>query len=528
MIQHAAILKGRKAIKSSPKTVRVAVYCRKSNRHGLDDELTSLHVQRETCLDYISSRRSKGWTVIPEKYDDGGFSGASTDRPAFQQLLKDIEAGKIDVVTCYKHDRLSRSFLDFYRVLEFFQKHSVAFVSVTQDFDTSGPLGRLLQNILMSFAEFEREQIRERILDKKAASRRRGFWPGGRPPLGYNIKDKKLVVNRRESELVREIFRRYLEHGSLNVLVRYAMQQGWKTKKYRYASGKTEGGSAFSVNTLRKVLVNPVYAGKIRGKTGLHDGVHEGIIDLETWNQVQHMLKDNRAPWRPPQAHGALLTGIFKCGRCGSTMCHSVSRQGNKTYRYYRCKRLATQGTAACPGSRVAAKDIEGFIKDKIRHLGQDVGVIAQAMEVARAEFEDRKPALVSEIQRLGQLRQKLEAQQETLLECVGDGGERPKAVARKLDLLEEEIEGLTVEQERIRADMVALKGRALDEDDLRRALSDFDEVWAELFPAEQARIVHLLIEGVEYDATKQEVAITYRPGGIQVLAEERNGNADG
>jgi site-specific DNA recombinase len=517
-------------VETTPKTVRVAIYTRKSKQPGHDQALTSLHVQREIVLEYVKARRTRGWVALQESYDDGGRKGETTDRPAFQRLLTDIEAGKVDVVACYKHDRLSRSFLDFYRLLEFFEQHAVSFVSVTQDFDTSKPLGRLLQNILMSFAEFESEQIRERVRDKKLASRKRGLWPGGRPPLGYDLNGKGLTVNKREAEVVRGIYEAYLRLGSLPAVAQFCCRQDWKAKRHRYRSGRVHGGKDFTYSTLSPLLKNPVYMGKLRGEDGPYDGIHEAIVDEETWQRVQEMLKANSGEKRHPRRNNGVLLGggLLKCGVCGETMGHMTCRQGGRVYRYYRCATLARDGASACPGSRVTAADIEGFVLGKVQDLGKDADVIAQTMEAARTEFEARKPALVAELQRLGQLRQKLESQQETILDAVGDGEERPKVVVKRLQRLEEEIDGLAAEQERIRADLAAMKGQALDETQLREALADFDELWGELFPVEQARIVQLVIERVEYHAPKGGVGIDYRPGGLQALIEERQGDGDG
>jgi site-specific DNA recombinase len=530
MIQRARTRNGKTATKAAPKTMRVAIYCRKSNRQGLDLEVTSLDAQREAVLGFIANKRADGWAAIPTRYEDGGFTGANTDRPAFQRLLKDIEAGLVDAVAVYKIDRLSRSQLDFIRTMQFFEEHGVAFVSTTQSFDTSTSIGRLILSVLISFAQFEREQAVDRIRDKKAASRRRGLWPGGRAPLGFDLIDKRLVINKREAEVVRGIYEAYLRLGSLPAVAEYCRRQGWKAKRHRYGSGRVHGGTDFSHGALSRILKNPVYAGKLRGDDGLHEGVHEAIVGEEVWRYVQKMLKANHGERRRPrQSHNVLLGGgLLKCGVCGATMGHMTCRQGGRVYRYYRCRAAMQRGASACPGSRVAAADIEQFVLGKIRDIGKDADVIARAMEAARDEFEERKPALVAELQRLGQERQQLEGQQQALLDGLGDDAERPKVVVRKLQRLEEEIDGLASEQQRIRTDLAAMKGQALVESDLREALADFDQVWAELFEAEKARIAEIVVEHVEYHAQKGEVAITYRPGGLQALFDEREGDDNG
>ena len=270
-----------------------AIYTRKSTEEGLSQAFNSLEAQREAGEAYIASQREQGWVALPERYDDGGFTGANMERPALNRLLADIDAGRIHCVLVYKVDRLSRSLLDFARILGRFEQQGVSFVSVTQQFNTSLSLGRLTLNMLLSFAQFEREMIAERTRDKMAAARRKGKWVGGIPVLGYDIASQggKLVVNAAEAQQVRNIFELYLANGSVPEMLRRLDQHGWKTKQWTTRSGKLYGGHAFNKNTLKALLGNVIYTGRVRCDGQLYEGEHDAIVDRELWNAV-----NQRAP----------------------------------------------------------------------------------------------------------------------------------------------------------------------------------------------------------------------------------------
>lgn len=257
--------------------LRCAVYTRKSSEEGLEMEFNSLEAQRESCEAYVASQRAEGWLLVPDRYDDGGFSGGTLDRPALKRLLVDIEAGKVDIVVVYKIDRLSRSLMDFSRLVEVFDQHKVTFVSVTQSFNTTTSMGRLTLNILLSFAQFEREVIGERIRDKFAASRKRGMWMGGWAPLGYEVNDRKLVINETDAKLVRSIFARFLKIGSATALARQLIAENTRNKY----------GKLIDKGMLYKLLNNPVYIGIAVHKGVSYPGEHVGIIDRKIWDKVQ-------------------------------------------------------------------------------------------------------------------------------------------------------------------------------------------------------------------------------------------------
>jgi site-specific DNA recombinase len=257
-----------------PKTIRCAIYTRKSTEEGLEREFNSLDAQREAALAYIASQQHEGWSALPQRYDDGGFTGGNMDRPALKRLLADIQAGQIDCVLTYKVDRLSRSLLDFAKIMACLDQHQVSFVSVTQQFNTATSMGRLILNVLLSFAQFEREIISERTRDKIAAARRKGKWSGGMPLLGYDVEPRgsKLVIHEQEAARVRAIFRLYLQHQALLPVVQDLERRDWRTKRWQTRKGHPRGGRLFTNTSLQKILTNITYAGQIRYKGEIHPG----------------------------------------------------------------------------------------------------------------------------------------------------------------------------------------------------------------------------------------------------------------
>jgi site-specific DNA recombinase len=309
--------------------VRCAVYTRKSSEEGLELSFNSLDAQREACAAYVDSQRHEGWLALDDRYDDGGYSGGTLERPALQRLIRDVEAGRVDTVVCYKIDRLSRSLTDFAKLVDVFERNSVTFVSVTQSFCTTTSMGRLTLNILLSFAQFERELAGERIRDKFAASRAKGMWMGGSPPLGYDVRDRKLVVNPAEAELVRLIFRRFLDLGSALLLIRELNAQGYRTKSWTTQAGTFREGRPFDKGTLYKVLRNRTYLGEAVHKGKSYPGEHEPIIDRVTWDRVHEVLTSN-AKRRGNEARArtpAPLRGLMRCTHCSSAMTPTHTRR---------------------------------------------------------------------------------------------------------------------------------------------------------------------------------------------------------
>ena len=355
----------------SAKAVRCAIYTRVSTGQGLDQDFNSLDAQYDASQAYIRSQAHAGWTLIRSKYDDGGFSGGNTDRPALQRLLNDVQAGKIDIIVVYKVDRLTRSLADFAKLVELFDKHSVSFVSVTQQFNTTTSMGRLTLNVLLSFAQFEREVTSERIRDKVAASKRKGLWVGGKVPFGYEVKDRKVVIVERDTECVRTIFKLYLEFGSIFRLMTELRERGIVSKKQPLKSGKTIGGIPFTSGPLSYLLRNRFYVGDVVYKGEILRGSQSPIMSRDLFDAVQAKLAEQQNNHiRTRSKTEALLTGlIFDDG--GNRMSPSHSRKKGVRYRYYISLALL-QGRADQSGSvdRVPATEIETVIADAIRqHL---------------------------------------------------------------------------------------------------------------------------------------------------------------
>ena len=367
------------AATSPAQKLRCAVYTRKSSEEGLEMEFNSLDAQRESCEAYVASQRAEGWILVPDRYDDGGFSGGTLERPALKRLRADIEGSKVDVVVVYKIDRLSRSLMDFSRLVEVFDQHKVTFVSVTQSFNTTTSMGRLTLNVLLSFAQFEREVIGERIRDKFAASRKRGMWMGGWAPLGYEVRERKLVVNEIDARLVCSIFRRFLKTGSATTLARELIAENVRNKY----------GKLVDKGILYKMLNNPVYIGVAVHKGVSYPGEHVGIIDRKIWDKVQARFQES--PRKRSAATRAqtpsLLKGII-FGPTGVAMSPTHTRKHGRLYRYYLSQSVLKQGSGDCAVSRVPAAEIEKIVIDQVRILLLSPEIIVQTWRSARKSIK--------------------------------------------------------------------------------------------------------------------------------------------
>lgn len=369
------------------KPLRCAIYTRKSSEEGLEQDFNSLHAQREASEAYILSQKHEGWQLIKTEYDDGGYSGGTMNRPGLQRLMQDIEAGKVDVVVVYKVDRLSRSLHDFAKMVEVFDRHKVSFVSVTQQFNTTTSMGRLTLNVLLSFAQFEREVTGERIRDKIAASKKKGMWMGGHPPLGYDRVEKKLVVNEAEAEILRSIFTRYLELGSVRALREDLNNRGIYNKA-RVHDGNLCPPAPLSRGGLYQLLSNPVYLGKIRHKDAIYDGEHAAIIDQELWDAVQQQLlvhgPERRRKMRIT-GRSLLIGKLFDAS--GEPLCPSHSLKEGRRYRYYISKSLARDPrTDKNHGWRIPAFEIEQRVIQAMRSTLGDQSKLALLLEAANVE----------------------------------------------------------------------------------------------------------------------------------------------
>ena len=421
---------------------------RKSSEEGLEQEFNSLHAQREAGLAYIASQKSEGWIVLPDLYDDGGISGGTLERAALKRLLRDIQAGMVDLVVVYKVDRLSRSLMDFAKLVEIFERHKVSFVSVTQNFNTTNSMGRLTLNILLSFAQFERELAGERIRDKFLQSRKRGLWMGGWPPLGYEVESRRLVVVEREPAVVRRIFDRFAKTGSAHLVARELNAAGEVTKRRQCAKGP-RGGRPWTKGAVYKVLANRIYLGEAVHKGVAYPGEHAPIVDQRTWDKAHAVMAEpaHRRGAATRTQVPALLKGLIH-GPNGRPMSPSHTRRRGRIYRYYVAREAIADGYDTCPVTSVPAADVEGAVLNHVQKLLAAPELVARTWASAKRESED--------------------------------------------EITEREVTVL---------------------------LADFATVWAELFPAEQARIVQLLVERVDVQEDALEVRI--RAEGLASLVGE-------
>jgi len=372
------------------KPTRCVVYTRKSSEEGLEQEFNSLDAQREAGEAYIHSQKHEGWILLPNRYDDGGISGGTMERPGLQQLLADVKANRVDVVVVYKVDRLSRSLGDFAQIIDLFDKHDVSFVSVTQQFNTTSSMGRLTLNILLSFAQFEREVTGERIRDKIALSKKKGMWMGGYVPLGYDVASRKLIPNDLEADLVRRIFNRFIRLGSTTLLCKELNDQGFRTKSRRGRDGRMNGGYPFNKTTIYKILNNRIYLGEIRHKDKWYPGEHQAIIDQDLWDKAHAVMAQDRSQRAADSRRQtpAPLKGLLY-GPDGKAMTPTHTRRGDKIYRYYVTHTANKRGYEECPVRMVRAADIEGIVFDQIKAIFKNPAMIVSTWKVA-ATKDDR------------------------------------------------------------------------------------------------------------------------------------------
>ncbi len=502
--------------------VRCAVYTRKSTEEGLEQEFNSLDAQREAAEAFIASQRGEGWTCLPDRYDDGGYTGGNMERPAFKRLMADIEAGRVDCAVVYKVDRLSRSLLDFTRIMEILDRRGVSFVSVTQQFNTTTSMGRLTLNILLSFAQFEREIISERTRDKIAAARRKGKWSGGRPILGFDVDPRggRLMVNEDEAGRVRAIFNLYLERESLMETLKELDARGWTNKRWTNRKGNVAGGSPFDKHSLYNLLRNVLYVGRITYKDEVHDGEHPAIVEEEVFRRVQHLLKRNGATGgrEVRNRFGALLRGLLHCAPCGCAMVHTQTvKHGTRRYRYYVCTNAQRRGWHACPSKSIPAPEIERFVVDQVRCIGQDLALLADTLEETRAQAQARIAELEAESHTLVR---DLRRHNGELRELAGRIATNETATDRVADL-QDRIRAAEQRGTQVREELISLRRELLDEGDVARALAAFDPLWETLAPREQARVIRLLVQRVDYDGEKETVSVTFHPAGIKMLSRE-------
>lgn len=377
-------------MKQENKIYKCAIYTRKSSEDGLEQEFNSLDAQRESATNYINSQKNEGWELLPDHYDDGGISGGTMDRPGLQQLLLDVKNNKIDIVVVYKVDRLSRSLADFAQMIELFDNHNVSFVSVTQQFNTTSSMGRLTLNILLSFAQFEREVTGERIRDKIALSKKKGLWMGGHVPLGYDIDNKKLIPNIEESELINYIFKRFIKLKSMSKLCKELNKLGYTTKSKLDRNGNQRGGMPFSKTSLYKILNNRIYIGEIRHKNKWYIGEHERILDQEIFESAREIIESNTAKksGTKKKRTPSVLKGLLY-GPDNKAMTTTYTKKDGKEYRYYITHTANKRLPEDCPIRMIKTSEIEGIIFDQLQIIFKNEAVISNVLKQSLSKNKD-------------------------------------------------------------------------------------------------------------------------------------------
>ena len=389
------------------KQIRCAIYTRKSTDEGLEKEFNTLEAQREAGENFVMSMKHQGWVILPERYDDGGFSGGNLKRPALKRLMADVEKGIVDMIVVYKIDRLTRSLLDFAQLVQTFEKNNCSFVSVTQHFNTCDSMGKLTLNILLSFAQFERELGAERVRDKIAASKKKGMWTGGAIPLGYDVNNKKLVINPAEAETIQFIFEDYKRTRSQIRTVEDLNKKGFKPKTWKTKTGKIVGCEMFNHAMISNILNNPIYIGMVPYKGELYKGQHKAIITQELWDETRKVKKDNiGTAFRPCRSvKNSLLKGLLECSCCG-TMTPTRSKRGNKYYEYYTSLKAVKEGAnnAHCQIGSIPAGAIDNFVLDKVKKIFQTPELQEELLKEFKRQNEDFNGADVHNIvQDIGQ-----------------------------------------------------------------------------------------------------------------------------
>lgn len=410
------------------KRLRCAVYTRKSTDEGLDQDYNSIDAQRDAGHAYIASQRAEGWIPVEDDYDDPAYSGGNMDRPAMKRLLKDIQDDKIDVVVVYKIDRLTRSLTDFSKMIEVFERHNTSFVSVTQQFNTTNSMGRLMLNILLSFAQFEREVTGERIRDKITASKKKGLWMGGIPPLGYDVKDRCLVINPKEAKLVQQVFQRFTEIGSTTLLYKELRLEGATSKSWTTQDGRFRPGKPIDRGLIYKLLHNRTYLGELRHKDQWYEGKHDAIIDQKLWDDVHSILSINghkRGNYTRAKIPFLLKGMVFAEDGRALTTWSSTKKKSGRRYRYYISTRDTKEYSGASGLPRIPAAELESAVVEQIRGILKAPPITQQVASIANKQ------------------------------------------------------------------------GHEIDEAQVTVALNKIDNVWEQLFPDEQSRIIKLLIEKI-------------------------------
>ncbi len=506
------------------KSVRCAIYTRKSTEEGLQQEFNSLDAQREASEAFIASQKHEGWQAITDHFDDGGYTGGNMDRPALKRLLAAVEARSVDCIVVYKVDRLSRSLLDFARIIEVFDRNGVSFAAVTQQFNTTTSIGRLTLNILLSFAQFEREIISERTRDKMSAARRKGKWIGGHPVLGYDIDSKggRIIVNPAEAEQVRTLFGLYMAKGSTLPVLQETQRVGLVSKRWTTEDGNVRGGKPFTRGSLHATLTNVLYTGMVDHKGVLYAGEHDRIIDQETWDRVHETLRRNGSDKgaRVRNKLGALLRGLLFCVPCGTTMMHTYTMRKSKRYRYYVCYNAQQQGWQNCETKSISAQAIETAVLDSIRRIGTDPKLAEAVATEAIDQVARQRVAIDKELDaQRGNLRRLNQSLAREAADTSVDSGARFDRIVA----LQREIETTQRKLVELAAERKFLDSERINADDLRQTLVEFDAIWPSLTAKEQEQLIQLLVAKVGYDGRTGKVTVNFRSAGAKEICQAKN-----
>jgi len=479
---------------SETSQVRCAVYARVSTSGQAVGEFSSIDNQLESAKALIASQAGNGWAATDKDYVDAGFSAATTNRPALTQLIEDVSARRVDVVIVYKLDRLSRNQRDLLELLDLFDKHGVAFKSVTQNFDTTGPMGRAMLGMLGVFAELERGMISERTRDKVMAARRRGRWTGGPPPLGYDLVDSKLIPNEAEAERVRGIYEAYLEHQSLTRAVQVLRDRKWTTKSWTTQGGAFRHGKPFTVASLRRLLTNPVYIGKAKCGDDVAEGNHDPILSTALWDQAQAILqqKGNDGGRRTKNRHDALLKGLLRCAACDAAMTPSYTSKGARRYRYYVCSRAQKLGWDQCPTKSLPAAAIERIVVEQTRQAVQNPALVRETTQAAEAEREAQIRQLEADLRLTEREIEARRQEQRRLAASAGGNGSPAHAARTALGTVAEELEAHIAHHQELTNRLTAIREQ-------------------EIVGDEQRALLALLFERVEYHAENDDLELVLR-----------------
>lgn len=498
-----------------------AIYTRKSSEEGLEQGFNSLDSQREYCESFIKSQHAEGWRVIPECYDDGGFSGGNTERPGLKKLMADVEAGKIDVIVVYKIDRLSRSILDFSQMLQKFEEKGILFSAVTQRISTTDAAGRMMVNIIMSFAQYEREIASERIRDKYAAAKRKGKYCGGRPILGYDVNEArdKLIVNKEESELVNHIFKRYAQIKSAKKVAQELHEQGSRTKIWNTKKGKQLGGDEWNQPQIYRVLNNRTYLGQVAHKENIYKGEHDAIITQEMWDKAHAVLEANNADKSaaPRLKVSSPLRGVIRCGHCDSAMGTTfTNKYKDRRYVYYICSKDSKRPYSTCPVQRIAATDIDKAVVTQLGAVFRSPGIISAIFTKMNTIAKEESDRLESQ---KGVLLKRQKTVRKSMTEALDEG--EKEAFSRYQD----EFEQINGDIEKIKKQIDGYERVDVKQSDIAKSFQTMNVFWDTLFPIEQKRLIDLLVQVVEVRETGLQIELN--TAGMQDLVTDLAGMAN-